>query len=350
MVPERAGRAWAPASRRTRGWRYELARGSGATALVFNMHASVTGALASTPEDLARALGAPDAFFAARDRVLCATPRDGRCTRVAMSERGAGSRLLADADVRTSARTTAGGSAATRRSAPAPDTRDAYLVAARGTADASRGVASSSCRPATASPSSRRGTRSACARPPATTCTSTSLVPRGRAARRRRGARRAARAGDAAVARGVVRRGVRRRRPRRGRRGGRARHGARSSAAPARGPRAARPRRRRGRGGAARGRAGGRPRRPAAGRAGDEPLGVPGQAAGRRRPRRRWPRRMLEACGHRGDAPRQPAGAALPRRALRLAAAGDERRLRRLAGHGRARGWTPRTDATVPRW
>jgi alkylation response protein AidB-like acyl-CoA dehydrogenase len=38
----------------------ELAAGSGATALVFNMHASVTGALASTPDELARAMGVPE--------------------------------------------------------------------------------------------------------------------------------------------------------------------------------------------------------------------------------------------------------------------------------------------------
>ena len=47
-----------------------LAAGSGATALVFNMHASVTGALASTPDELARAMGVPETFFAMRDRVL----------------------------------------------------------------------------------------------------------------------------------------------------------------------------------------------------------------------------------------------------------------------------------------
>jgi len=71
---------------------YELARGSGATALVFNMHASVTGALASTPEELARAMGATDAFFASRDRVLRAAAT-GALYAVAMSERGAGSRF-----------------------------------------------------------------------------------------------------------------------------------------------------------------------------------------------------------------------------------------------------------------
>src|SRR5258707_417678 len=41
---------------------YELARGNGATALVFNMHASVTGALAGIPEAMADALGIPAEF------------------------------------------------------------------------------------------------------------------------------------------------------------------------------------------------------------------------------------------------------------------------------------------------
>ena len=50
MVPERlggAGRGYADYARVA----YELARGNGATALVFNMHASVTGALAGIPDD-----------------------------------------------------------------------------------------------------------------------------------------------------------------------------------------------------------------------------------------------------------------------------------------------------------
>ncbi len=38
---------------------YELARGNGATALVFNMHASVTGALAAVDRTLAATLGVP---------------------------------------------------------------------------------------------------------------------------------------------------------------------------------------------------------------------------------------------------------------------------------------------------
>jgi alkylation response protein AidB-like acyl-CoA dehydrogenase len=70
----------------------ELGQGSGATALLFNMHSSITGALASTPEELARSLGAPDSFFEARDAVL-RRAADGACLFVAMSERGAGSRF-----------------------------------------------------------------------------------------------------------------------------------------------------------------------------------------------------------------------------------------------------------------
>jgi alkylation response protein AidB-like acyl-CoA dehydrogenase len=71
---------------------YELARGSGATALVFNMHASVTGALAAITDDLAATLGVPDSALAARDRLLRAAA-EGAWYAVAMSERGAGSRL-----------------------------------------------------------------------------------------------------------------------------------------------------------------------------------------------------------------------------------------------------------------
>lgn len=69
-----------------------LAEGSGATALVYNMHASVTGALAATPDDLARAMGAPEEFFARRDEVLRGAAA-GSLYLVAMSERGAGSRF-----------------------------------------------------------------------------------------------------------------------------------------------------------------------------------------------------------------------------------------------------------------
>jgi alkylation response protein AidB-like acyl-CoA dehydrogenase len=91
MVPERLGGAGASFTGYAEvAW--ELARGSGATALVYNMHASVTGALAQTPDDLARTLGAPEWFFQARDQIL-ADAAKGALYAVAMSERGAGSRL-----------------------------------------------------------------------------------------------------------------------------------------------------------------------------------------------------------------------------------------------------------------
>ena len=70
----------------------ELGAGAGATALVFNMHASVTGALAQTPDDVARAMGVPESYFTMRDRAL-RQAADGALFAVAMSERGAGSRL-----------------------------------------------------------------------------------------------------------------------------------------------------------------------------------------------------------------------------------------------------------------
>jgi len=72
----------------------ELAAGSPSTALVYNMHASVTGALAQTDEGLARALGVPETFFEARDEVLRSAAK-GSHFAVAMSERGAGARLSA---------------------------------------------------------------------------------------------------------------------------------------------------------------------------------------------------------------------------------------------------------------
>jgi len=71
-----------------------LGAGNGATALIYNMHASVTGALALTPEDVARALGATDGFFTMRDDVLRSAAQ-GSLYAVAMSERRAGSRLSA---------------------------------------------------------------------------------------------------------------------------------------------------------------------------------------------------------------------------------------------------------------
>jgi alkylation response protein AidB-like acyl-CoA dehydrogenase len=72
MSPERLGGAGAGFADYARV-AMELAAGSGATALVFNMHASVTGALASTPDELARAMGVPESFFTMRDRVGCSS-------------------------------------------------------------------------------------------------------------------------------------------------------------------------------------------------------------------------------------------------------------------------------------
>jgi alkylation response protein AidB-like acyl-CoA dehydrogenase len=106
-----------------------LAAGSGATALVFNMHASVTGALASTPDELARAMGVPETFFTMRDRVLSAAA-EGAFYAVAMSERGVGSRLSA---VTTTYEPVEGGFRVTGSKAfcSGAGFADAYLVAAR---------------------------------------------------------------------------------------------------------------------------------------------------------------------------------------------------------------------------
>ena len=69
-----------------------LARASGSTALIFNMHASVTGGLASITDEMAGALGAGDAFFENRDLILRAAV-EGSIYGVAISEPEAGSRL-----------------------------------------------------------------------------------------------------------------------------------------------------------------------------------------------------------------------------------------------------------------
>lgn len=91
MVPARLGGAGASFADYTEV-AYELARGDGATALVFNMHASVTGALGAVTPELASALGVPDEAIEAKDRLLRAAAA-GAWYAVAMSERGAGSRL-----------------------------------------------------------------------------------------------------------------------------------------------------------------------------------------------------------------------------------------------------------------
>ena len=70
---------------------YELARGNGATALVFNMHASVTGALGGgRPRSWPSALGVPEEALAARDATAARRGRRGAWYAVAMSERGVG--------------------------------------------------------------------------------------------------------------------------------------------------------------------------------------------------------------------------------------------------------------------
>jgi alkylation response protein AidB-like acyl-CoA dehydrogenase len=71
-----------------------LAGGNASTALIFNMHASVTGGLASIPDDVVRSLGATDSFFVARDRILRAAV-DGAIYGVAITEPKVGSRLSA---------------------------------------------------------------------------------------------------------------------------------------------------------------------------------------------------------------------------------------------------------------
>jgi alkylation response protein AidB-like acyl-CoA dehydrogenase len=93
MVPQRLGGLGAGFADYV-GVAFELARGNGATALVFNMHASITGALAGIPDDLAGLLGIPPGFFDARDEMLRKAAA-GAFYAVAMSERGAGSRLSA---------------------------------------------------------------------------------------------------------------------------------------------------------------------------------------------------------------------------------------------------------------
>jgi alkylation response protein AidB-like acyl-CoA dehydrogenase len=91
LVPQRLGGLGADYAEYARV-AFALARGNGATALVFNMHASVTGALAGVPDEMARSMGVPDSFFAERDRILAAAA-GGAFYAVAMSERGVGSRL-----------------------------------------------------------------------------------------------------------------------------------------------------------------------------------------------------------------------------------------------------------------
>lgn len=105
-----------------------LAKGNGATALIYNMHASVTGALALAPAELVNAFG--EEFAAARERVLKRTVDDAAFYAVAMSERGAGSRL---SQIRTTYRNVNGGWRVTgsKTFCSGAGHADAYLVPAR---------------------------------------------------------------------------------------------------------------------------------------------------------------------------------------------------------------------------
>ena len=106
-----------------------LARASGSTALIFNMHASVTGGLASIPDEMARALGAAESFFATRDRILRAAV-EGAAYGVAISEPEVGSRL---SELRTTYQSEGNGFRIRGRKSAVSGAghMDAYLVAAR---------------------------------------------------------------------------------------------------------------------------------------------------------------------------------------------------------------------------
>jgi alkylation response protein AidB-like acyl-CoA dehydrogenase len=135
MVPERLGGLGAGFADYAEV-AYELARGNGATALVFNMHASVTGALAGIPPELVEALGVPESFFEARDRVLSAAA-NGAWYAVAMSERGVGSRL---SQLSTSYTVESDGDFSIKGAktfCSGAGHADGYLVAARSAADPS---------------------------------------------------------------------------------------------------------------------------------------------------------------------------------------------------------------------
>src|SRR6185436_18334652 len=132
MVPQRLGGAGAGFAEYA-AIAYELARGNGATALIFNMHASVTGALSGVTDELADALGLPPAALAARADYLRAAAQ-GSWYAVAMSERGAGSRLsqLTTTYERTEAGFRIKGA---KTFCSGAGHADAYLVAARSAAD-----------------------------------------------------------------------------------------------------------------------------------------------------------------------------------------------------------------------
>jgi alkylation response protein AidB-like acyl-CoA dehydrogenase len=106
-----------------------LAAGNASTALIFNMHASVTGGLASIQDDMAKSLGATDGFFEERDRILRAAAA-GTMYGVAITEPQIGSRLSA---LRSTYEPEAGGYRirGTKSFCSGAGHLDAYLVAAR---------------------------------------------------------------------------------------------------------------------------------------------------------------------------------------------------------------------------
>jgi alkylation response protein AidB-like acyl-CoA dehydrogenase len=128
MVPQRLGGFGASFAEYSRV-AAALARGAGSTALIFNMHASVTGALAQTPDELVKLFGAPKSSFEARDKALAAAA-GGALYGVAMSERSSGSRLSRTS---TQYRRTANGYRITGSKAFVSGSGhvDAYLVTAR---------------------------------------------------------------------------------------------------------------------------------------------------------------------------------------------------------------------------
>ncbi|ANZ43490.1 acyl-CoA dehydrogenase [Lentzea guizhouensis] len=128
MAPEQLGGAGASFADYT-DVAIQLGSGAGATALIFNMHASVTGALAHTPDELVRQFGGAEGFFAFRDRVLKGAA-EGALYAVAMSERGIGSRL---SKVKTSYERTGSGFhiSGAKTFVSGAGHADAYLVAAR---------------------------------------------------------------------------------------------------------------------------------------------------------------------------------------------------------------------------
>lgn len=128
MVPSRLGGPGAGFDEYTRV-AAALAGGNASTALIFNMHASVTGGLASISDDLARGMGAADSFFQARDRILRAAA-DGAMYGVAITEPEVGSRLSA---LRSKYEPEAGGFRirGTKSFCSGAGHLDAYLVAAR---------------------------------------------------------------------------------------------------------------------------------------------------------------------------------------------------------------------------